>query len=47
MWLAMTALVAFVIGLFWLGRRPWRGSPGRDLGAMSEQWLAEHKAGSR
>jgi hypothetical protein len=47
MWLAMTALTLFVIGLLAFGVRPWLDTRGRDLGVMSQQWLSEHRAGSR
>jgi len=35
------------LSLVGLGLRTWRGSAHGDLGVMSEQWLSEHRAGSR
>jgi hypothetical protein len=46
-WLLSIAVTIGALGLFTLGLRPWRKPGHGDLGAMSQQWLAEHRAGSR
>jgi hypothetical protein len=35
------------LAILWFTSRGWRGSRRVDLGWMSQQWLAEHRAGSR
>jgi hypothetical protein len=47
MWLAMIALSLFAMGLIAFGWRPRLATHRRDLGVMSQQWLSEHRAGSR
>ena len=47
MWMLAIALSLGALGLLALAARPWRGPRGGDLGVMSQQWLMEHRAGSR
>jgi hypothetical protein len=46
-WLLTIAVSLGALSLLALGLRPWRGPGHTDLGTMSQQWLAEHRAGSR
>jgi hypothetical protein len=48
MWLAAVALALCGVGvLLRFGFLPWHDGGSKDLGVMSHQWLAEHRAGSR
>jgi hypothetical protein len=47
MWLLTVVLSLCLLGLLAAGFRPWRAPRGADLGVMSQQWLSEHRAGSR
>ena len=47
MWLALVALSLLAMGLLAFGWRPRLGTHPGDLGVMSQQWLTEHRAGSR
>lgn len=44
MWIAIVATVVAVIGVVVVSRHRRLGRPS-DLGSVSEQWMAEHRAG--
>lgn len=46
MWL-FSVVTLGVLGIVWLSSRAWIGAHSGDLGWMSQQWLAEHRAGHR
>jgi hypothetical protein len=46
-WLTAIGLALGVLGTWAFVPRGWRGAREPSLGWMSEQWLAEHRAGSR
>jgi hypothetical protein len=46
-WLMTIALAVGTLGISVLTSRGWRGARHADLGWMSQQWLLEHRAGSR
>jgi len=46
-WLTAIGLGLGALGIRALVRRGWRGPRDYGLGWMSQQWLAEHRAGSR
>jgi hypothetical protein len=47
MWLTALGLMIGGLGIFAFTSRRGRGSRHRDLGSMSQQWIAEQKAASR
>ena len=46
MWLTIGLTFGVSVIVVFASRR-WRGTRRHDLGWMSDQWLAEHRAGSR
>jgi hypothetical protein len=46
-WLLIIVASLGALSLLGLGFRPWRAIGQGDLGVMSQQWLAEHRVGSR
>lgn len=42
-WFALAALVGIVVTVRMVGGRA--GSPEADVGSVSDQWVAEHRAG--
>lgn len=47
MWLMAMGLTLGGLGILGFAFRGWRGARHDDFGWMSQQWLAEHRAGSR
>lgn len=47
MWLVTLVLALALVGILAFASRRWRDPRHLDLGWMSQQWLAEHRAGSR
>jgi len=47
MWLAALGLAVGGLGIFAISSREWRAARSPELGWMSSQWLAEHRASGR